>query len=36
LYEGVPVVGAAFIQGKVVDNPAGSFGDALPHKFQRD
>lgn len=36
LYKGVPAVGAAFLDGNVSQNPNARFGDALPHKIQRD
>lgn len=35
IYQGVPTVGAAFIDGKVVDNNKALFGNALPHKISR-
>jgi hypothetical protein len=36
IYKGVPAVGAAFIEGNVSQNANARFGDALPHKIQRD
>ena len=36
VYKGVPTAGAAFIEGNVSQNPNARFGDALPHKIQRD
>lgn len=36
LYKGVPAVGAAFLEGNVTENANARFGDALPHKIQRD
>jgi hypothetical protein len=36
MYKGVPTVGSAFLEGNVADNPNARFGDALPHKIQRD
>lgn len=36
VYKGVPALGAAFIEGNVSENPHARFGDALPHKIQRD
>ncbi|WMP18713.1 hypothetical protein [Thiothrix lacustris] len=36
VYKGVPAIGAAFIEGNVSNNPSARFGDALPHKIQRD
>lgn len=36
VYKGVPAVGAAFIEGNVSENAHARFGDALPHKIQRD
>ena len=35
LYQGVPTVGSAFLEGNVSANPNARFGDALPHKVQR-
>lgn len=36
VYKGVPATGAAFIEGNVSENAHSLFGDALPHKIQRD
>lgn len=36
IYKGVPATGAAFIEGNVSQNANARFGDALPHKVQRD
>ena len=36
VYKGVPAMGAAFIEGNVSENPNTRFGDAFPHKIQRD
>jgi hypothetical protein len=36
IYKGVPALGAAFIEGNVSENEHARFGDALPHKIQRD
>ncbi len=36
VYKGVPAMGAAFISGNVSQNPHALFGDAIPHKIQRD
>ncbi|MEZ5451361.1 MAG: hypothetical protein R3E93_00885 [Thiothrix sp.] len=35
IYQGVPVIGAAFISGKVVEGNADEFGNAIPHKYNR-
>lgn len=36
IYKGVPTLGAAFLEGNVSANPNARFGDAIPHKVQRD
>ncbi|OQX11989.1 MAG: hypothetical protein BWK73_16100 [Thiothrix lacustris] len=36
IYKGVPALGAAFVEGNVSENAHARFGDALPHKIQRD
>lgn len=36
LYKGVPATGAAFIEGNVSENAHARFGNAVPHKIQRD
>ncbi|MEN9503394.1 MAG: hypothetical protein RI964_2679 [Pseudomonadota bacterium] len=36
VYKGVPATGAAFIEGNVSQNANARFGNALPHKIQRD
>ena len=36
VYKGVPATGVAFIEGNVSQNAHARFGDALPHKIQRD
>ncbi len=36
IYQGVPVAGAAFVEGNVSENAHARFGDAFPHKIQRN
>ena len=36
VYKGVPATGVAFIEGNISQNAHARFGDALPHKIQRD